>query len=172
MVEAFIFLTENRSGEIKARKVLGGNLQRDYISKDEASSPTAYTESVIMTAVIDAKERRDVSTVDIPNAFCQTVITDKNAKHRIIVRLRGPVIDILCEIAPEVHLEYVTTNTKSEKTLLVQCMNALFSSMISLVLFYKKLVTSLKGNGFKLNPYDPCVANKMVEDKVLPSVST
>jgi len=46
-------------------------------------------------------------------------------------------------------------------------MNALYSSMIALVLFYKKLVTSLKENGFELNPYDPCVANKMVEDKVL-----
>ena len=39
--------------------------------------------------------------------------------------------------------------------------------MIALVLFYKKLVASLKGNRFELNPYDPCVANKMVEDKVL-----
>ncbi len=46
-------------------------------------------------------------------------------------------------------------------------MNALYGSMIALVLFYKKLVTSLKGNGFELNPYDLCVANKMVEDKVL-----
>ena len=46
-------------------------------------------------------------------------------------------------------------------------MNAVYGSMIALVLFYKKLVTSLKGDGFKLNPYDPCVANKMVEDKVL-----
>ena len=87
MVEAFIFLTEKRSGEIKAQKVLGGNVQRYYISKDEASSPTAYTESVIMTAVIDVKERRDVATVDILNAFCQTVITDEDAKYRIIVRL-------------------------------------------------------------------------------------
>ena len=75
-----------------------------------------------MTAVIDAKERRDVATVDIPNAFCQTVITDEDAKHWIIVRLRGPVVDILCEIAPEVYLEYVTTNKKGKKTLLVQCM--------------------------------------------------
>jgi hypothetical protein len=90
MVEAFIFLTEKRSGEIKARKVLGGSVQHNYISKDEASSPTAYTESVIMTAVIDAKERRDVAMVDIPNAFCQTVILDKDANHRIIVRLQGP----------------------------------------------------------------------------------
>ena len=167
MVESFIFLTEKRSGEIKARKVLGGNVQRDYISKDEASSPTAYTEAVILTAVIDAKEKRDVATIDIPNAFCQTVISDEDAEHRIIVRLRGPVVDILCEIAPEVYSDYVTTNKKGEKILLVQCMNALYGSMIASVLFYKKLVASLKGNGFTLNPYDPCVANKTVEGGIL-----
>ena len=42
MVESFIFLNEKRSGEIKAREVLGGNVQQDCISKEEASSPKAY----------------------------------------------------------------------------------------------------------------------------------
>ena len=28
------------------------------------------------------------------------------------------------------------------------------------LLYYKKFVKSLKSKGFKLNPYDPCVANK------------
>jgi hypothetical protein len=41
MVEAFIFLTEKRSGEIKARKVLGGNVQLDYISKAIVPMDTA-----------------------------------------------------------------------------------------------------------------------------------
>ena len=120
-----------------------------------------------MTAVIDAKERRDAATVDIPNAFHQTAITDEDSKHLIIVRLQDTVVDILCEIEPEAYLEYVTTNKKGKKRLLVQCMNALYGSMIASVLFYKKLVTSLNGNRFELNLYDPCVANKMVEDKIL-----
>ena len=58
--------------------------------------------------------------------FCQTFITDKDTKNWIIVRLRGQAIDILGEIASEVYLEYVRTNKKGKKTLLVQCMNALF----------------------------------------------
>ena len=61
--------------------MLAGNVQRDYISKDEASSPTAYTEAVVLTAVIDAKEGKDVATVNIPNAYCPTVITDADAEH-------------------------------------------------------------------------------------------
>ena len=31
------------------------------------------------------------------------------------------------------------------------------------MLFYKKLVSDLQSYGFQLNPYDPCVANKMVQ---------
>ncbi len=77
---------------MKARAVLGGNVQRNYITKDEASSPTAYTEAVILTAIADAKEERDTATVDLPNAFCQTVITDADAQHCIIVRLRGALV--------------------------------------------------------------------------------
>ncbi len=33
------------------------------------------------------------------------------------------------------------------------------------MLFYKKLVANLESDGFVLNPYDPCVANKVVDGK-------
>jgi hypothetical protein len=33
--------------------------------RDEAASPTAVTESIILTALIDAKEHRDVMAADI-----------------------------------------------------------------------------------------------------------
>ena len=32
----------------------------------------------------------------------------------------------------------------------------------SALLFYRKLVKDLKEYGFEINPYDPCVAKKMV----------
>ena len=51
-------------------------MQRVHVTKEEASSPTAFTESVILTSIVDAKEGREVATVDIPNAFAQTVIPD------------------------------------------------------------------------------------------------
>jgi hypothetical protein len=34
--------------------------------------------------------------------------------------------------------------------------------MKSTLLFYRKLVSELKEMGFEINPYDPCVANKIV----------
>ena len=47
-----MFLKEKRSSEIKGRTVSGGNKQRDFISKEDASSPTVATESVILTYII------------------------------------------------------------------------------------------------------------------------
>ena len=37
--------------------------------------------------------------------------------------------------------------------------------MIAALLYYKKFVKSLTKHGFKLNPYDGCVANKTVKGK-------
>jgi hypothetical protein len=81
MLEAFIFLTKKRSGEIKARKVLGGNMQQNYISKEVAGSPAVSTEAVMIIVVTDSNEKRVVTTVDLPNAFVQMVIKDKDAEH-------------------------------------------------------------------------------------------
>jgi hypothetical protein len=39
---------------------------------------------------------------------------------------------------------------------------ALYGMMKSTLLFYRKLVAELHDMGFKINPYDPCIANKMV----------
>jgi hypothetical protein len=37
--------------------------------------------------------------------------------------------------------------------------------MVAALLYYKKFVKSLTKQGFKLNPYDGCVANKIVNGK-------
>ena len=41
------------------------------MDKEDSSSPTVLTEAILLTAVVDAIEERDVATVDIPNAFIQ-----------------------------------------------------------------------------------------------------
>jgi hypothetical protein len=60
----------------KDKPFAGGNKQRDYISKEDASSPTVATEAVLLTCIIDAEEGRDVAVVDISNPFIQTKIED------------------------------------------------------------------------------------------------
>ena len=64
-----MFVKKKHTVKIKARKVAGGNKQRDFISKENVSSPTIAMESVLLTSLVDAQENRDVAIVDIPNAF-------------------------------------------------------------------------------------------------------
>jgi len=165
VLESHIFVERKRDGVLKARTVAGGNKQRGYILKEDASSPTVSNEAVLLTCVIDADENRDVAIVDIPNAFVQTVVEDE--KDRAFIRIRGPLVDILTSIAPDVYGAYVTIGKKREKQLLVQCLTALYGTMVASLLYYKKFVKSLRSKGFKLNPYDPCVANKWVNGKQL-----
>ena len=156
-----MFLKEKQDGKIKGRTVAGGNKQRDYISKEDASSPTIATELVLLSCIIDAEEGRDVAVVDIPNAFVQTAVEDK--KDMAIIRLRGDLVDILVSIAPDVYKKFVMTDRKGSKVLIVQCQNALYGTMQASLLYYRKFTQSLIKIGFELNPYDPCVANKTIE---------
>jgi hypothetical protein len=120
----------------------------------------------LLRCIVDANKNRDVAIVDIPNAFIQTIVEDE--KDKALICLHGPLVDILVSIAPNVYGPYVTVGKKGEKQLLVvQCLTALYGTMVALLLYYKKFVKSLKSKGFKLNPYDPCVANKQVNEEQL-----
>ncbi len=49
----------------------------------------------------------------------------------------------------------------------MECLNAVYGTMVAALLYYKKFVKSLTKKGFKLNPYNGCVANKVVDGKQL-----
>jgi hypothetical protein len=119
----------------------------------------------MLTCVVNANGSREVTIVDIPNAFVQTVVEDK--KDRAFICIRGPLVNIMVSIAPDVYGPYETDGKKGKKQLLVQCFTALYGTMVASLLYYKKFVKSLKSKGFKLNPYDPCVANKQVKGEQL-----
>ena len=51
--------------------------------------------------------------------------------------------------------------------LYVKLTKALYGLLRSALLFYKKLRGDLEGLGFKINPYDPCVANKVINGEQL-----
>ena len=81
-MESLIFLTEKRDGRVEARACANGSTQRSYIPKDDVSSPTAATESILITGVIEATEKRDVMRLDIPNDFVQTQIPQGKLMRR------------------------------------------------------------------------------------------
>ncbi len=132
VLESQIFVERKRDGMLKARQVAGGNKQQGYITKEDASSPMVSSEAVMLTCVIDATKKRDVAVVDIPNAFIQTVVEDE--KDRAFICIHGPLVDILGSIAPDVYGPYVTVGKKGEKELLVECLTALYGTMVASLL--------------------------------------
>jgi hypothetical protein len=97
ILESHIFVEAKQDGKLKARKVIGGNKHVITIPRKMQVS----AEAVMLICVIDALEERDVAVADIPNAFVQTVVKDK--EHSVIVCIRGPLVDILVNIAPHVY---------------------------------------------------------------------
>jgi hypothetical protein len=117
---------------LKAQQVAGGNKQQGYITKEDASSLTVSLEAVLFTCVVDANKNRDVAIVDIPNAFVQTVVKDE--KDKALICIHGPLVDILVSIAPNVYGPYGMVGKKGNKQLLVQCLTALYGTMVVLLL--------------------------------------
>ncbi len=79
----------------------------------------------------------------ISQMHVQTVVEDE--KDRAFIRIRGPLVNILVAIAPDVYgPAYVTVGKKGEKQLLIQCLTALYGTMVASLLYYKKFVKSLK----------------------------
>ena len=71
----------------------GGNVQRDFISKEDSSSPTASTKSVLLTSVVDASKERDVAIIDVSNVFIQSRVNESNT--RVHLRIAGKVVEWL-----------------------------------------------------------------------------
>jgi hypothetical protein len=117
ILESHMFLKQKRDGKIKGRTVAGGNKQRDFISKQDVSSPTVSTEAVLLSCIIDAEEGRDVAVIDIPNAFIQTRVVNPN--DMATIRIRGILVNMLLDIAPEIYGPYVSTDRKGNKQLIV-----------------------------------------------------
>jgi hypothetical protein len=161
-MESLLFLIKKRDGRIKARTCANGSTQREYINREDVTSPTAATESILITGVIKAKQQRDIMTNDVPNAFVQTPIPQDGEK--IIMKIRGQLVDLLLEIAPETYEPYIVYKA-NKPVLYVRMLRALYGMLIASILYYKKFCKDIEGIGFVVNPYDPCVANWQVKGK-------
>jgi uncharacterized protein YeaC (DUF1315 family) len=155
-----MFLKQKRCGKIKARGCADGRKQRLWKTKEETSSPTVRTESVYISATIDAMEHRRVMTCDIPGAFMQADIDEI-----VHVKFEGEIAELFAQVDPTVYNKFVITE-HGKPTLYVQLQKALYGTVQAALLFWKELTQFLVEDlGFELNPYDQCVANKMINGK-------
>ena len=154
-----MFLTKKRCGRIKARGCADGRKQRETTSKEDASAPTVSIEAVMLSAVIDSMEGRDVATVDIPGAFMQADIDEV-----VHVKFEGEIAEMLVKLDPKLYQKYVK-DENGKTVLYVELLKALYGTLKAALLFWKLLSKKLVLWGFEINPYDWCVANTTIDGK-------
>ena len=93
----------------------GENKQRDFISKEEASSTSGVTEAFMLTVLIEAQDNIDVAVINIPNAFIQTKVEDE--KYMVPIRVCGELVQAIMDIALKVYKPYVTKDKKGNSIL-------------------------------------------------------
>jgi hypothetical protein len=102
--------------------------------------------------MINAKEGRDVATADVKAAYYYA-----NMEDFVILKLAVEAVDIMCQVNSKYKKFVVVEHVK--KVLYLQSLKALYGCVQSALLWYELFTGTLVNMGFKLNPYDPCVAN-------------
>jgi len=116
---------------------------------------------VFLTAVIDALEGRKVAIFDVPGAFMQV-----DMDELVHVRFTGKMVKLLLQIDQDMY-EPCVVEEPGEKVMYVELLKALYGTLRAARLFWEKLSKKLREWGLTMNPYDLCVANKMVDGKQL-----
>ena len=115
----------------------------------------------MITATIDTLEGRYMAVLDIPGAYLSA---DMDGKVHVV--FRGTLAELMVASDPVLYQPFMSYETGQE-ALYVRLQKALYGCLNIALLFYEKLVGDLETYGFRINPYEPCVANKMVGKKQL-----
>ena len=113
----------------------------------------------MITATINALEGRDVEVVYIPGAYLSTGMDDE-----VHLVFRGTLADMMVAAEPAIYWPFFSYET-GKAVLYVRLQKELYGYIKSALLFYKKLVGDLEAYGFRINPYDLCMDNKMIGEK-------
>ena len=78
-LRAINLIKEKRCGKLKGRACADGSVQRVYVPRDEASSPTLSLESLLASLITFGHEKRKVAVFDVPGAY----ITRRHPKIKV-----------------------------------------------------------------------------------------
>lgn len=159
-MEGLMFLSHKNSGEVKDRLAYNGKPTRQWVDREEKSSPTAFTESILLLAGIDAAEERDVMVLDISNAFSKTPMPPTDEK--VAMKIKGKLVNWSLEIYFMANNNYVVYE-KGVKTLYLLLHKAIYGMLTASLLWYQKFHSDLEQTGFRFNDFDSCIANREVD---------
>ena len=85
-----------------------------------------------MKSIVNAEEERDIAVINITNALIQKRV--KSKKDMEIIKICGVLVDILCNIS-STYKPYVTREKKGFKQFLLRFQNALYVTMVEILLY-------------------------------------
>ena len=137
---------QKRDGTCKGRMVCDGKPTRNWIGKEDTASPTALSESLFLTATINAKENRDAMTADAPNAFTQAS-PDLDKGDRVTMKITGALVDSLVNKCPDAHGGHVACKN-GKLTSHVVALKVTHGMLTSAPVWCRKFKGDLEGHGF------------------------
>ena len=149
-----MFLQMKQDGRVKGRGFTDVRSQHAYTDKDENSSPKVATESLMILCVIDSMERRAVATLDIQGAFLQA-----DMDELVYVKFEELMTKLLSKIYPKLYEKYVVIELV-QTVLYAALAHLLHGTLQASLLLCRKLTGILVDSGYKINPYDWCMASK------------
>ena len=120
-------------------------------------------EYLLISLLIDLYENRDIAIFGVPGAYLQVDLATREIDERVLLKLAGDFADLMCEVNPE-HTKNIVYE-KGRKFLYMSVLKAIYGCIESVLRWYKLYSSMLHGEGFVINPYDPCVANKLIKGK-------
>ena len=158
--EVLLLLTEKRDESVKGRGCYNGAPTRAWIGKEDTSSPTVFTESIHLLAAIDAWERRDNMTSDVPNAFVQTDLPKAEVGERVTVKVTGPLVELLMELDPQRYKNFIVYE-KGRPVIYLVVLKALYGMLVASLLWYQKFRKDLESIGLNSTAMIPVFATEM-----------
>ena len=119
----------------------------------DLAAPTVATESLFMVAIINAKEKSDVVTVDVEGAYL-------NAKmdRTVIMEIGGQIAVVLTHSYPTVYDKY-----EHNGKIYLRSKKALYGTIEAAKLWYQTLSEYQAKAGFTAYLQDQCVFNKYIK---------
>jgi hypothetical protein len=124
---AVTLIKDKRSGKLKGRTFANSWFQRSKYTKEETTSPTVSTDTLMISLVIDAKEQHDVATANVDRAYFHADMEDF-----VLLKLVGEAANIMCHVNPQYEKFVVIENRM--KVLHLQLLKALCGCVQSTLL--------------------------------------
>jgi hypothetical protein len=109
-------IVEKQDGRVQAHACADGSKEWCQLGykKEDGASPTVATDSIMITATIDAYEQRNVATIDIPGAFLNAY----NDKETFMF-LKGCLAELMVQVNPNLYWKYIIYDKKNQALLYV-----------------------------------------------------